>query len=51
MADQLIATNLVLRNPPAVLRRLVDDKNGLAKFHAAYPDARFTPPPRRVEAG
>ena len=42
VADQLIATNLVLRNPPAVIRSLEDYKNGMAKFHAAFPDARYT---------
>ena len=41
VADQLIATNLVLRNPPAVIRSLEDYKNGMAKFHAAFPDARY----------
>ena len=42
VADQLIATNLVLRNPPAVIRSLADYKTGMAKFHAAFPDARYT---------
>ena len=32
VADQLIATNLVLRNPPAVIRSLEDDKSGMARF-------------------
>jgi steroid delta-isomerase-like uncharacterized protein len=42
VADELIATNLVLRNPPAVIRSLEDYKTGMARFHAAFPDARFT---------
>ncbi len=32
----------MLRNPPAVIRSLEDYKNGMAKFHAAFPDARYT---------
>src|SRR6185436_18225891 len=42
VADELIATNLVLRNPPAVIRGLEDYKTGMARFHAAFPDARYT---------
>ena len=42
VADELIATNLVLRNPPAVIRSLEDYKIGMAKFHAAFPDARYS---------
>jgi steroid delta-isomerase-like uncharacterized protein len=42
VADALIAANLVLRNPPAVIRSLEDYKAGMAKFHAAFPDARYT---------
>jgi len=42
VADELIATNLVLRNPPAVIRSLDDYKTGMAKFRAAFPDARYT---------
>jgi steroid delta-isomerase-like uncharacterized protein len=42
VADELIATNLVLRNPPAFIRSLDEYKNGMAKFHAAFPDARYT---------
>ena len=41
VADQLIATNLVLRNPPAVLRSLEDYKKIMARFHLAFPDARY----------
>ena len=32
----------MLRNPPAVIRSLEDYKTGMAKFHAAFPDARYT---------
>jgi steroid delta-isomerase-like uncharacterized protein len=42
VADELIATNLVLRNPPAVIRSLEDYKTVMAKFHAAFPDAHYT---------
>jgi steroid delta-isomerase-like uncharacterized protein len=42
VADELIATNVVLRNPPAVLHSLEEYKNGMAKFHTAFPDLRFT---------
>jgi steroid delta-isomerase-like uncharacterized protein len=42
VADELIATNLVLRNPPAVIRSLEDYKTSMAKFRAAFPDASFT---------
>lgn len=41
-ADELIATNVVLRNPPAVINRLADYKQGMASFHKAFPDLRFT---------
>jgi steroid delta-isomerase-like uncharacterized protein len=42
VADALIATNLVLHNPPAVIRSLDAYKTGMAKFHTAFPDARYT---------
>lgn len=42
VADELIATNLMLRNPPAVITSLEDYKTGMARFHAAFPDARYT---------
>jgi steroid delta-isomerase-like uncharacterized protein len=42
VADELIATNLVLRNPPAVINSLEAYKKGMAAFHAAFPDLRFT---------
>jgi len=49
VADELIATNLVLRNPPAVIRGLEDYKTGMARFHAAFPDARYTVEERIAE--
>ena len=42
VADELIATNVVLRNPPAVIGNLADYKKGMAGFHAAFPDLHFT---------
>jgi steroid delta-isomerase-like uncharacterized protein len=42
VADELIVTNLVLSNPPAVIRSLDDYKTGMARFHAAFPDARYS---------
>ena len=39
VADELIATNLVLRNPPAVIRGLDDYKTGMAKFHTQRQNA------------
>jgi len=42
VADALIATNLVLRNPPAVVRGLADYKQGMAAFRTAFPDLHFT---------
>src|SRR6266516_6873228 len=41
-ADELIAANVTLRNPPAVLHSLEDYKKGMAAFHAAFPDLHFT---------
>ena|SRR5437899_9334566 len=41
-ADELIATNLTLRNPPAVLHSLAEYKKGMAVFHTAFPDLHFT---------
>jgi steroid delta-isomerase-like uncharacterized protein len=41
-ADALIATNLTLHNPPAVLRSLEEYKASMAKFHGGFPDLRFT---------
>ena len=42
VADELIATNVVLRNPPAVVESLADYKQGMALFHAAFPDLHYT---------
>ena len=41
-ADELIAANVVLRNPPAVINSLEDYKKSMAGFHKAFPDLRFT---------
>lgn len=41
-ADRLIATNVILRNPPMVLHGLEEYKTRMATFHAAFPDARYT---------
>src|SRR5213596_2864447 len=41
-ADELIALNVTLRNPPAVLHSLEDYKKGMASFHKAFPDLHFT---------
>ena len=41
VADELIATNLVLHNPPAVLRSLAEYKTSMAGFHTAFPDLHF----------
>jgi steroid delta-isomerase-like uncharacterized protein len=42
VADALIATNVVLRNPPAIVLNLADYKQGMAAFHTAFPDLHFT---------
>jgi steroid delta-isomerase-like uncharacterized protein len=42
VADALIATNVVLRNPPAVVHSLAEYKQGMAAFHTAFPDLHFT---------
>ena len=42
VADELIATNVVLHSPPAVITSLADYKKGMAGFHAAFPDLHFT---------
>ncbi len=41
-ADELIAVDLVLHNPPAVLPSLAEYKTSMAAFHAAFPDLHFT---------
>lgn len=42
VADELIATNVTLRNPPAILHSLAEYKQGMAVFHKAFPDLHFT---------
>ncbi len=42
VADELIATNLVLHSPPAVLHSLDEYKQSMAGFHKAFPDLHFT---------
>ena len=42
VADALIATNVVLRNPPAVVHTLAEYKQGMTAFHTAFPDLHFT---------
>jgi predicted ester cyclase len=42
VADALIATNVVLRNPPAVIHSLTEYKQGMTAFHSAFPDLQFT---------
>ena len=42
VADELIAPNVTLRNPPAILHSLEDYKKGMAVFHRAFPDLHFT---------
>ena len=41
-ADRLIATNVVLHNPPAILHGLEEYKMRMAAFHKAFPDLRYT---------
>jgi steroid delta-isomerase-like uncharacterized protein len=41
-ADELIATDVVLRNPPSVTQGLAEYKRAMATFHRAFPDLRFT---------
>lgn len=50
VADELIATNLTLHNPPALLRSLEDYKKGMAMFHTAFPDLHFTMEDQIAEA-
>lgn len=38
----MIADDVTLRNPPAVVNSLNDYKKGMAAFHAAFPDLHFT---------
>ena len=41
-ADELIAPDVVLVNPPSTLRSLAEDKTSMAGFRAAFPDLHFT---------
>jgi steroid delta-isomerase-like uncharacterized protein len=41
-ADELIAPDLMLINPPSVIKSLEEYKRGMATFHAAFPDLHFT---------
>jgi steroid delta-isomerase-like uncharacterized protein len=41
-ADELIASNVILRNPPAELHSLDEYKKGMAVFHKEFPDLHFT---------
>ncbi len=41
-ADELIATNVTLHSPPAVLHSLDEYKKGMSAFHSAFPDLHFT---------
>ena len=41
-ADELIATNLVLRHPHVTVQGLDAYKQSMASFHAAFPDLHFT---------
>ena len=41
-ADELIASDLVLINPPSTLHSLAEYKASMAGFHAAFPDLHFT---------
>jgi steroid delta-isomerase-like uncharacterized protein len=42
VADELIATNVILRNAPVVIQSLEEYKQRMAAFHTAFPDLRFT---------
>lgn len=42
VADELIATNVVLRHPHVTVTGLGTYKQSMAAFHAAFPDLRFT---------
>jgi steroid delta-isomerase-like uncharacterized protein len=42
VADELIAPDLILRNPPTITHGLDDYKQGMTSFHAAFPDLHFT---------
>ena len=42
VADELVATNVVLRNPPFTVHTLANYKQGMAAFHTAFPDLHYT---------
>ncbi len=42
VADKLIATNVVLHNPPNVLHSLEEYKKSMAAFHKGFPDLCYT---------
>ncbi len=42
VADQLMATNLLMHSPPAVLHSLAEYKQSMQGFHRAFPDLRVT---------
>lgn len=42
VADEVIALDLILRNPPTITHGLDVYKQGMASFHAAFPDLHFT---------
>lgn len=50
-ADELIATNLVLRHPHVTVNGLESYKQGMASFHAAFPDLHFTVEDEVTEGG
>lgn len=41
-ANELMAADVTLRNPSAVLHSLEEYKKGMAAFHTAFPDLHFT---------
>ena len=41
VADELIAPNVVLRNPPTTVYGLAEYKEGMSAFHTAFPDVKF----------
>ena len=43
VADALIATNLVVHNPPVEVRSLAEYKESMGRFHQAFPDLHFEP--------
>lgn len=42
VADELIAPDMTLSNPPSTVRGLAAYKEGMNEFHAAFPDLQFT---------